>query len=399
MAVRHISPRFQALDTAGKLAAGAKLRFYDPGTTTPRTVYSDSALSVAITQPVVADSAGMFVQIYMPTGTYKTTLHSSADVLLFTDDNVDPALSTAAGAIAIASGGTGGTTAAAARSNLAVFSQAAGDALDARVATAEATIAAPILAAVSAQTYAASFTPVFTSSQSRSVTLTGNITINAPTVTAGQRIRLILIQDATGNRTWTVNSAFDFGGEYVPPLSTTANAVDVLEGFARTTGIIEVTSFKRQDALSDVAIIEDQKAQNTAGGTFTSGADRTRDLNTEVSDLSGLVTVGSNQVTISAAGTYEIHWEAPALRVAAHQSFLYNVTDTAEVKRGSTAYSGTTDGAATLSTGRTVVAITAAKAFEIRHRNTTTRATDGFGVQANFGTEVYTRMTVRRLGP
>lgn len=33
-----------------------------------------------------------------------------------------------------------------------------------------------------------------------------------------------------------------------------------------------------------IVILQDQKAQNTDGGTFTSGAWRTRDLNTKVTD-------------------------------------------------------------------------------------------------------------------
>ena len=53
-----------------------------------------------------------------------------------------------------------------------------------------------------------------------------------------------------------------------------------------------------QDAIPSIAIIEDQKSAGTAGGTFTSGAWRTRDLNTEVSDPDGIVSTQS-----STAGT------------------------------------------------------------------------------------------------
>jgi hypothetical protein len=396
MTVRHIAPRLQALDLLGEPAPGAKLRFYDAGTTTPRTVYSDSGASIAISQPVIADSAGFFVQIYLQTGAYKTTLHSSADVLLETADNLDPGLSTGAGALAVASGGTGATTAAGARSNLGAFSQVAGDALDTRVADLEAITDNPILAASVTQTYAASFTPVHTSAETRDVTLTGNITINAPTVTAGQFTRLVLIQDATGSRTWSVNSAYEFPGDSVPPLSTTANAVDVLEGWARTTGKIEVSSFKRQDPLTNIAILEDQKAQNTAGGTFTNGADRTRDLNTEVSDPDGIVTISANQFTLG-AGKYEIDWSAPAFQTIQHQSSLYNVTSTAEVKRGSSETASAAGNVQTRSVGSAIVTLSASAAFEIRHRCNTTSATNGFGLAGNFGTEVYTRVRIRKI--
>lgn len=393
MAVRFVSPQVQALDLLGHAAPGAKLRFYDAGTTNPRAVYSDDGLSIPIDQTdgIEANSAGVWPEIFVGTSVYKVTIHDADDVLIATYDDIDPSLSTNAGALAIASGGTGATTASGARSNLGVFSQAAGDALDTRVADVETVLDNPILAASVTQSYAASFTPDFSGDETRDVTLTGNITINAPTVTAGQKIRLILIQDGTGSRTWSVNSAFKFPGGYVPPLSTTASAVDVLEGYARTTGIIEVTAFKRQDPLVNIAILEEQQSQGTDAGTFTSGADRTRVLNTEVSDLAGIVTLSSNQFTLG-SGTYYIEWRAPtSTGVGDHQSLLYNVTDTTEVKRG------TPEDSAVSSVGSAMVVITSSKAFEIRHRCTSTQASTGLGDASNFGTEVYTRVVIRKL--
>lgn len=397
MAVRHQTPQVQALDTLGAPAPLAKLRFYDAGTTNPRTVYSDSALSVPYSQPIAADSAGIWPAIFVGTGVYKVTIHSSADVLLATYDNIDPSLSTNAGALAVASGGTGATTASGARSNLGAASQAALDALDTRVANAETLLDNPILAASVSQTYAASFTPVVNADQTRHVTLTGNITVNAATATAGQFFTLIFIQDGTGGRTWAVNSAYKFPGNYVPPLSTTANAVDVLYCYARTTAIFEVLAFKRQDPLVNVAIIEDQKTQNTDGGTFTTGADRTRDLNTIASDLSSIVSsLSTNQFTLG-AGTYEINWSAPARAVALHQSWLYNVSDSSVAKRGTSERCDTSSSHVTSSVGTAIVVISSAKAFEIRHRCSSTFASSGFGIAANFGTEVYTRVVVRKI--
>lgn len=153
----------------------------------------------------------------------------------------------------------------------------------------------------------------------------------------------------------------------------------------------------RGPAGSPTIILEDQQAQNTAGGTFNSGADRTRVINTEVYDPLGLCSIASNQFTLL-AGKYYIEWSAPAVLVDAHQSFLYNVTDTAEVKRGTSEYASSTDLAASRSFGNAVVTITASKAFEIRHRCVTSRATNGGGSPANFGTEVYTIVRIWWLG-
>lgn len=397
MAVRHQTPQVQALDTLGNPSPGAKMRFYDAGTTNPRAVYTDDGLSIAYSQPVVADSAGIFPPVFVTTGVYKITIHSAADVLLATYDDIDPSLSTNAGALAVASGGTGAMTPAGARTNLGAASQAAIDALDLRVADAENLLDNPILAASVSITYAASVAPDFSADETRHITLTGPLTLNAPTVTAGQKIRLYLIQDATGSRTWAVNAAYKFPGGYVPPLSTTANAIDMLVGHARTSGEIQVEEFKRQDPLTNIAILEDQKSQNTPGGTFTQGADRTRDLNTTVSDLAGIiVSLTSNQFTLR-AGTYLINWAAPAGdQVGAHQSFLYNASDSSEVKRGSTSNVGAT-GSNIDSTGAAVVVISSNKAFEIRHRCQSTRTTTGFGLAGNFGTEIYTRVVVRKI--
>lgn len=398
MAVRFVSPQVQALDLLGVKAPGAKLRFYDAGTTDAKTVYSDEGLSTAIDQSdgIAANSAGIWPEIFVGTGTYKVTIHDADDNLIATYDDIDPSLSTNAGALAVANGGTGASTAAGARSNLGVYSQSAGDALDTRITDLETLTSNPILAVSSTQTFASSFTPDFSANETRDVTLTGPITINAPTVTAGQRIRLILIQDNSGGRTAAWNAAYKWPGGYVPPLSTSANAIDVMEGYARTTGEIQVTSFKRQDPLVNIAILEDQKSQNTAGGTFTTGADRTRDLNTEVSDPAGLVSLSTNQFTLG-AGTYLIEWSAPGNQCGAHQSLLYNVTDTTEVKRGSSNVGLTGSSTNTPSAGSAIVTIAASKAFEVRHRCASTQNTNGFGFPANLATEVYTRVRIEKL--
>lgn len=45
-------------DTTGAVVASAKIRFYQPGTTTTQTVYSDDAATTALSQPVTANAAG-----------------------------------------------------------------------------------------------------------------------------------------------------------------------------------------------------------------------------------------------------------------------------------------------------------------------------------------------------
>ena len=68
----------------------SKLYFYQTGTSTPQDTYTTNALSVAHANPVEADSAGVFPAIYLdPTlPHYRVTYATSADVDLYTQDNV-----------------------------------------------------------------------------------------------------------------------------------------------------------------------------------------------------------------------------------------------------------------------------------------------------------------------
>lgn len=145
----------------------------------------------------------------------------------------------------------------------------------------------------------------------------------------------------------------------------------------------------------DVIILRDEKAQNTAGGTFTSGAWRTRDLNVEVIDTGGYCTLSSNQFTL-ASGTYEIQAIAPANCVDMHQTRLQNITDGTTTIIGSNAWasSGLYFNTDSLVVGR--FTITSTKTFEIQHRCAVTNATFGFGGLSNFTTEVYTQVFLRK---
>lgn len=138
------------------------------------------------------------------------------------------------------------------------------------------------------------------------------------------------------------------------------------------------------------ALIQDQKAQNTAGGTFTSGAWRTRTLNTEVQDVSGIVSISANQMTLG-AGTYRVRIKAPGAGVNWHQARLQNITDGATVLLGTSEEAGGAPTGVTTSSwvvGQFTLAGT--KALEVQHWCTLTIATQGFGTPANITTEVYT---------
>lgn len=144
-------------------------------------------------------------------------------------------------------------------------------------------------------------------------------------------------------------------------------------------------------------IVEDQKAAATSGGTFTSGAWRTRDLNTIVSDRGSLASLSSNQVTLS-PGKYYVRASAPGFEVGVNQLRLRNITDGTTMLTGQNAesFSGTTVTTAHLS-GE--IDLAASKVIELQHQCATTKVGSGFGGQMSFTTDanVYAKIDFLRL--
>ena len=142
--------------------------------------------------------------------------------------------------------------------------------------------------------------------------------------------------------------------------------------------------------FASYAIICDQKATDANGGSSSTGSFNTRDLNTELADPDGIVSISSNQFTLQ-AGTYLIRASAPAYKGQEHQCLIWNATDSSAVAIGTCEYSntvGTTTRAFAI--GRTTIG--SAKVFDIRHRVGNGLATHGLGVACNYDTlaSVYT---------
>ena len=152
-------------------------------------------------------------------------------------DTID-ALFDAGPILKITRGGTGGSTASAARTALGLAINTDVQAYDAD--TAKTDVAQSFTAAqrgsVSALTDGSTITPDFALANNFSVTLGGNRTLANPTnLVAGQSGVIKLTQDGTGSRTLAFGSYWDFAAGAAPTLTTTANAVDILAYYVDST--------------------------------------------------------------------------------------------------------------------------------------------------------------------
>ena len=93
-----------AISAAGTPVPGAKAYFYENETTTQLTVYSDTGLTTPLSQPVVADSDGVFLPVYVGGATpLRVTMTDSAGNALpgYPMDDIVPLASDVSGASAI----------------------------------------------------------------------------------------------------------------------------------------------------------------------------------------------------------------------------------------------------------------------------------------------------------
>jgi hypothetical protein len=79
---------WQVENANGVPVSGAKVYFYQPGTTTPRTTYSDDGLTVPASNPVIADSAGWFNTYLSSELPYDIVIKSADDSITYQERTV-----------------------------------------------------------------------------------------------------------------------------------------------------------------------------------------------------------------------------------------------------------------------------------------------------------------------
>lgn len=77
---RFFDPQMRKFDANVRPLPGARLYFFENGTTTPKTTYKDKQGSIGHDNPVIADSTGVFPQIFLD-GLYRVELRSSSNIV------------------------------------------------------------------------------------------------------------------------------------------------------------------------------------------------------------------------------------------------------------------------------------------------------------------------------
>lgn len=118
MAVASFTHQYAHTTDAGALLADGSIAVYAAGTTTPLSLFSDDGLSSSAANPITLDSAARHAPRYFTAAKYKVVIKNAAGTTIRTLDALDPGVPIGTGALAIANGGTGATSAPTALSNL-----------------------------------------------------------------------------------------------------------------------------------------------------------------------------------------------------------------------------------------------------------------------------------------
>lgn len=145
--------------------------------------------------------------------------------------------------------------------------------------------------------------------------------------------------------------------------------------------------------------IKDVKSNGTDAGGSTAATNHTRTLNTVTGDATIMgVTLSSNQFTLP-AGNYHIEASAPGYIIASHQTYIYNITDSAVESDliGDTARVNNGGDGQSHSRIQGYLSIATAKTFELRHWTQLTRASDGLGKASSAGnSEIYAQVKITK---
>lgn len=149
---------------------------------------------------------------------------------------------------------------------------------------------------------------------------------------------------------------------------------------------------------SAVAIVADSKPSGYDGGTFSSGAWRTRDLNLVLRAASWL-TLNDNATFTLTPGIYYFDASAPAVYVKGHRCRLRSLSGNSVMLYGTSEYNGYTN-QVECSYLKGVAELTTQSIFTFEHYGEKTRSTNGFGYGLGIPNvnEIFSVITIFKLG-
>lgn len=81
------TPKFTGLDNEGNPLVGGKVFTYQAGTTTPATTYTDQALTVPNTNPIILDAGGR-ATVYLAAASYKFIVKDADGATIYSQDDI-----------------------------------------------------------------------------------------------------------------------------------------------------------------------------------------------------------------------------------------------------------------------------------------------------------------------
>ena len=163
----------------------------------------------------------------------------------------------------------------------------------------------------------------------------------------------------------------------------TLPTADGSAGQALTTNASGQLAFASAGLFTSYALLCEEKTNDSNGGTATSGSWFAREINTEIADPDGIVSLSSNQFTLQ-AGNYLLKWQCVNYKTNRCQTRIYDTTNSAVVGLGTVVYANTTPAITPASNGICRVTPSGATVYEFQNRVQATLATYGRGVAGEF---------------
>jgi hypothetical protein len=223
------------------------------------------------------------------------------------------------------------------------------------------------------------------------VNITGGTALTAP---ATDDELPIYDLDATANKKITLANLLKIVNSLTEDTTPDNDSDFLLTYDASASAVKKVLPYRLGAFGGQLLHVRDEKSAGTEGGGFSSGSWVKRDLNTTKTNEIAGASIASSVITLP-AGTYFIRASAPAIgpnsSSASHKLKLRNTSDGSDTLIGTSEISSG-DGAPSQTRafveGRFTIA--AEKNFELQHRTTGSRSTDGQGKASNLSVvEVY----------